>query len=114
MGGAIEDFLKAPIFGMGFYYLKDLDAGFVGLGNSQNVSQYYLVDAGRVRNSGAGCLSLPQDADRNFTVQKHNARTRISGINRRHIAVCKPVRQSHVLPFPYAFICRISEPDEDF
>lgn len=31
MGGAIEDFLKAPIFGMGFYYLKDLDAGFVGL-----------------------------------------------------------------------------------
>ena len=28
---AIEDFLKAPIFGVGFYYLKDLDAGFVGL-----------------------------------------------------------------------------------
>ena len=28
---AIEDFLKAPIFGVGFYYLKDLDLGFVGL-----------------------------------------------------------------------------------
>lgn len=28
---AIEDFLKAPVFGVGFYYLKDLDAGFVGL-----------------------------------------------------------------------------------
>lgn len=28
---AVEDFLKAPIFGVGFYYLKDLDAGFVGL-----------------------------------------------------------------------------------
>lgn len=27
---AIEDFLKAPIFGVGFYYRKDLDAGFVG------------------------------------------------------------------------------------
>lgn len=28
---AIEDFLEAPVFGVGFYYLKDLDAGFVGL-----------------------------------------------------------------------------------
>ena len=28
---AWEDFLKAPVFGVGFYYLKDLDAGFVGL-----------------------------------------------------------------------------------
>ena len=28
---AIEDFLRAPIFGVGFYYLKDLDLGFVGL-----------------------------------------------------------------------------------
>ena len=28
---AIEDFLKAPVFGVGFYYLKDLDVGFVGL-----------------------------------------------------------------------------------
>lgn len=28
---AIEDFLKAPVFGVGFYYLKDLDLGFVGL-----------------------------------------------------------------------------------
>lgn len=28
---AVEDFLKAPVFGVGFYYLKDLDAGFVGL-----------------------------------------------------------------------------------
>ena len=28
---AVEDFMKAPVFGVGFYYLKDLDAGFVGL-----------------------------------------------------------------------------------
>ena len=28
---AMEDFAKAPLFGVGFYYLKDLDAGFVGL-----------------------------------------------------------------------------------
>lgn len=28
---AIEDFLKAPVFGVGFYYLKELDVGLVGL-----------------------------------------------------------------------------------